>query len=73
MQPMPRLIEKKDCPRASSTVVPVILLKSGFSRKSIPWRAPSSVSALRAMPNNSRNSIGIRILLYRSIPFSIPE
>ena len=54
MQPMPRLIEKKDCPRACQYGRSGDLAEVGLQQKVDALAcAPSSVSALRAMPNNS--------------------
>src|SRR3989339_814899 len=72
MQPIPRLNEKKACPRAASIVSPVIFEKSGYKRNLTPSLAPSRVRDLIASNKTRINSIGISILEYFSIPFFTP-
>lgn len=63
MQPNPRLIEKNDWPIALRIVAPVILLKSGRSRKPIPSRAPGSVRELMASAASRTIKTGMKILV----------
>ena len=68
MVPMPMLSEKNAWPRASKMPVNVSLEKSGLSRKASPSRAPGSVRARMQSKTMSSKSMGIRILLYFSMP-----
>ena len=72
MVPMPMLDEKKACPRASNTVVPVTLEKSGLNRNFRPSLAPDRVTERTAMIMTTTKSRGISILEYFSMPFFMP-
>ena len=70
--PIPRLSEKNACPIAPKKTLPSTLLKSGFSRNSIPALAPGSDTEQMASTTSRINSMGIIILADFSIPFSTP-
>src|SRR3989339_1550252 len=72
MQPIPKLREKKACPKAASSVSPVILEKSGYRRNFTPSIAPSNVNDRIAKITTRMKSTGIRIFEYLSIPFLTP-
>lgn len=69
MQDKPTHKEKKDCPNAYRTDVPVIALKSGFKKNSIPSVAPSRVKERTTIIKKQINNKGIIYLFARSIPF----
>ena len=66
------LNEKKACPSASRTVLPVIFEKSGLNRKDNPSDAPGNVTALISNIIINTNSNGIKTFVYFSIPFWTP-
>ncbi len=71
--PMPRLSEKKVCPRALTSTAGVILLKSGLRKYSSPTPASGRVSVTQHSASNITNSTGISTLLKRSMPFCTPH
>ena len=58
---------------ALSTTVPVILLKSGLSRKWSPSRAPGNITEQAVSTIMMTNRAGIIILEKRSIPLLTPR
>ena len=70
---MPTLSEKNAWPMALSTTLPVILLKSGRSRKVSPVDDPGIVMDTATRSSRMMKSSGIMSLEYRSMPFLTPR
>ena len=63
-----------DCVNASNhTVCDLSSLHTGVNRNSRPCAAPSNVTARIAATINRMNSVGMRMRLVRSMPFTTPR
>ena len=72
-QAVPRLNEKKACPRASRSTFGVTLVKSGFSRNSIPLDAPGNEQEDMTIISNKIKSSGINSFEAFSMPLRTPR
>ena len=73
IMPIPTDSEKKACPRAATSVSPLMASGRISNRYLTPSQAPGSVTARNTIAIRSKNKHGIRNLLNFSIPLETPR